>query len=64
MGNLRWELGVHVITRFIIVINQIERFGHLIIFVVSSKYHYRRVVTQPLYSLFCLNLDTRVEFII
>jgi hypothetical protein len=63
-GNVRRELGVHVVSRVVVVVDDLLLFGNLVVFVVSSKYDDGRVVSQTGNSFLGFDFDAVVQLLI
>jgi hypothetical protein len=57
---LRWKLGVHVVTRFVTIVDNAHRFCDLIILVVAGENDDGRVVSESLDHFFSFILDIGV----
>lgn len=64
MEDVRWEFGVHVVPRVVIVVHDPDRFGNLVVLVVSSKDYDGGVVPQSGYCLFRFELDGCVDLLV
>ena len=62
--GLRWELGVHVVSRVVIPVHHALAFCNLVVFVVASKDDDRGVVSESLDDGLGLSLDIGVDLII